>query len=89
MYYERGVCACGYHASVAGDLSNFFTPEVSKCLVCGGEAQFSRGLSKQDEQFAERHKSDAPMAPRPSDGRHVHMRMLSPDEVEAERDKRR
>lgn len=89
MYYERGVHDCGYHTSVANDPSNYFMPETTKCPVCAGEAQFNRGLQKQDEQYAERHKSDAPMVPRPSDGRRAHMRLLTPEQVEAERAKRR
>lgn len=86
--YQREVCACGYHISVATDKSNFFAPETTKCPVCAGEAQFSRALRKQDETHAERHKSDAPMAPRPEDGRRAFMRLLTPEQVEAEREKR-
>ncbi|MDP9144205.1 MAG: hypothetical protein M3N43_05855 [Actinomycetota bacterium] len=82
--YEAEVCSCGFHPLIARDKSNYFTPEAQTCPVCAGQAQSDRMQHSRDKG----HESDPPSAPRPSDGRKVFMRLLTQEQVEAERAKR-
>lgn len=82
--FEAEVCSCGFHPLIARDKSNYFTPESQVCPVCAGQAQSDRMQHDRDKG----HESDPPSAPRPSDGRKMFMRLLTPEQVEAEREKR-
>lgn len=79
--FEREVCSCGYHPSIAEDEANTFTPESRVCPVCAGETAWKRVLGKQDEAWEHDHKDADPKAPRPSDGRRTWMRMVPPTEA--------
>lgn len=76
--YEAGICACGFHESVAKDqANNHFGFEVDQCPVCAGRAQYARLQSKEDAEEDDRLEKveAAPTDPRPADGRRVFMRM--------------
>jgi hypothetical protein len=77
--YERGVCACGFHESVASDRENHFTFEDSTCPVCRGAARYARMQAATDER--QRDDNAAPATPRPGDGRRTFIRRLSATEV--------
>lgn len=63
-----------------------FTPETRTCEVCGGQAVWGRVLADEDKSVPH----DAPpKTPRPSDGRHSYMRMLTPEQAAAARDQTR
>lgn len=79
--YEAETCGCGYHPSVADLDENVFKPEVRKCPVCAGKAQWERMLQDEDEAAAKASPNAPGRAPRPSDGRYPYMRLLSPDEA--------
>lgn len=84
--YETRVCECGFHESLTHDPSNHFTPEVDQCPVCKGVAQFVRVLNAGDDAARKALGENRPPAtPDPADGRHVRMRMMSADEVQARR----
>lgn len=90
-FYDAQVCAgCGFHESVTSDPANLVMPEQHLCSVCAGKAQYERLVSHEDEK-REGHIPDAapPQYPRPSDGRRVVLRHLSPTEAEAEQERRR
>jgi hypothetical protein len=84
LRHDAEVCTCGYHPSIANDESNTFTPETSVCQVCGGMDLWNRVLADGDKDL---HDQPA-QKPRPSDGRHSYMRMLTPEQADAARAKR-
>lgn len=86
--YQAGVCACGIHESLASDTSNYFTFPQKVCPVCKGLAQYQRILQDEDKRAEEQLKDQPPVTPRPSDGRRLYVRQMSPLEV-AERRSRR
>lgn len=82
--HDAEVCHCGYHPSLTDDEANVFTPESRFCQVCGGQAVWGRVQAEQDKSVPH----DAPAkTPRPSDGRHSYMRMLTPEQAQTARDK--
>lgn len=82
--YRAGLCACGWHESLATDKSNHFTFEDKFCPVCAGVAQYDRITRDRDETMVKRlGEKPPPSAKRPSDGRRTFTRMMSPDEVAA------
>jgi hypothetical protein len=86
--YEAEVCACGYHASIANDASNDFQPGSRVCPVCAGASVWTR-IQQEGDEAAQKSMKDAPAAsPRPWDGRHSYMRLLTPQQAVAEREKR-
>lgn len=87
--YEQGICACGFHSSLTGDMSNVFQPVIETCPVCAGSARYNRVLAEQDKKATKALGEDPPASARlPDDGRHVFMRQLNPGEVQELRDKR-
>lgn len=84
LAYQRGICDCGIHESLK-DPSNFFTFEYRTCPICKGLAQEGRKQAEQDGRVAEQLKDAPPATSRPSDGRRMFVRQLSPREVEARR----
>ena len=82
--YERGVCECGFHESLATDRANNFTFETKTCPVCRGVAKMARLQAHEDEQ-AEKAlgQNPAPGIPRLADGRRTFVRLMSPLEVAA------
>lgn len=80
LRHDAEVCSCGYHPSIARDPDNNWQPETQKCPVCAGQAVWQRVLGEDDKGVPQ----DAPpMRPRPSDGRHSYMRMLTPEQASA------
>jgi hypothetical protein len=79
--FEDQLCRCGFHPSLTDDDDNMWEPGVRKCPVCAGEAQWDRMLHDEDEAAAKAAPDASGRAPRPSDGRHPYMRLLSPDEA--------
>lgn len=76
--YEAEVCSCGWHPIIADDPANTFTPEDRICPNCAGMAVWGRIKHEDDERVPH----DAPArTPRPSDGRHSYMRMLTPQQA--------
>lgn len=73
--YEAGVCACGFHKSIAQNKSHLFSFEQEHCHACAGWAQYGRLQAQDDHEEDERLKGAAPEDERPSDGRRVHMRV--------------
>lgn len=88
--YEANVHACGFHASVLEDKTNFIQPEWHKCAVCAVADQYARVQLDEDDGALKARHGDAipPKAPRPGDGRSLMLRQLSPAEVEEIRAKR-
>ena len=72
--YERGICDCGFHESVAGDEGNHFRLEVRTCPVCASAARFDRMQAAADD--TERGKEPPADREDPADGRTVGMRHL-------------
>lgn len=83
--YLAGVHAegCGFHESVATDKANLFQPEVRICSLCAQVDILHRVQAAEDEKAAG--PDDKPDQPRPSDGRHIGIRMLPPTETTAKR----
>lgn len=80
--YEARVCECGWHESLTGDRSNFFTFEDRRCPVCAGRDRRARMLAEQDDRFRKALGENPPAAASyPSDGRRSFVRMMGPDEV--------
>lgn len=80
--YEAGVCACGYHESIATDPTYHYTFETKVCPVCKGAAQFGRIQHDADEQFRKARGEKAPPgSPDPADGRRTMTRVMTPAEV--------
>lgn len=86
--YRAGVHmdGCGFHESVATDRANVFEPVVELCPLCAQVEQMGRAQAAKDAKASEG-SDKAPSVPLPSDGRHVHIRMLSPAEAEQVRAK--
>lgn len=77
--HDAEVGPCGYHPLIASDPTNTFTPETQVCPVCAAMDLWNRVLNEQDNV-----PHDAPAkTPRPSDGRHSYMRMLTPEQAAA------
>ena len=85
--YQAEVCDCGIHESQTADKSNVFTFDKRTCPVCKGLAQYQRILAAEDRSAEDQVKDAPPATPRPSDGRRLYVRQLSPVEV-AERRQR-
>jgi hypothetical protein len=85
LAYQAGICECGIHESLSSDKSNFFTFEKRTCLACRGKAQYLRILADEDKAVEDRLENAPPAAARPSDGRRLFLRQLSPLEVAARR----
>lgn len=85
--YENGLHVCGFHWSLLEDPTNVFMPEHRVCPVCRGSERYERIQGKADEA-AMKHAEDNPGAPRPTDGRSLYMRILSPHEAEEIRARR-
>lgn len=85
LEYQRGVCECGFHESLTADKGNVFTFDARTCPVCKGSAQYGRRLAAEDREVEERLKDQPPATPRPSDGRRLGIRLMSPMEVAARR----
>ena len=82
--YERGVCECGFHESLATDRANNFTFETKTCPVCRGVAKMARLQFHADEQSDKAMGENPPPGlPRAADGRRTYVRMMSPLEVAA------
>lgn len=80
--YEAGVCACGFHESLAGDSANHFTFEDKTCPVCRGSARYARIQHAADELATKARGENAPPAtPHPADGRKTFVRKLGAFEV--------
>lgn len=76
--YESEVHACGHHASLLADKSNFFEPATHVCAVCAAKDRWDRMLRDSDATAI---KGLGPKDPYPSDGRSTYTRLLSPEEV--------
>lgn len=88
--YEAGICSgCGFHHDVIHDPDNAIAIEETVCAICQRGEQYRRVQQSRDSH-AERALGDSPpaTAPRPADGRHTTLRLLSPIEAEARRRKR-
>jgi hypothetical protein len=73
------------HESLTADKSNVFTFDRRTCPVCKGLAQYQRILAAEDKSAEDKAKDAPPATPRPSDGRRLYVRQLSPVEVAARR----
>ena len=73
--FEAGICDCGFHKSLTRDKRNVFSFEVDTCPVCAGRARYDRLQRKDDAEVQSRMENAPPTAPRPGDGRHVHMQV--------------
>lgn len=72
--YESGVCACGFHRSIASDTDNLFTFDTETCPVCRGSARMERMQQSTDADEEKRlGENPPPAAPRSSDGRRTHV----------------
>ena len=86
LRHDAELSPCGFHPVIANDTDNTFTPESQTCPVCAAMALWDRVQAEQDKQAV---PPDAPAKhPRPSDGRHSYMRMLTPQQAQAAKDKR-
>lgn len=84
--YRAKVCACGYHESLANDPDLYFTFDVRTCPVCRGQAQFKRIQDADDEAIRKQQgEKRPPGTPDPADGRRVVTRLMSPQEVQLQR----
>jgi hypothetical protein len=87
--YERGVCDCGLHESLASDAANHFTFETRTCPVCRGIDRFARIQGAADESVRKQRGDNAPPGtPDPADGRRLFVKQLSPGEVDEIRSRR-
>lgn len=76
--FDAEVCRCGFHPSLTDDPANDWKVETRQCPVCSGHAVQSRVDNEADSRVPH----DAPPTiPRPSDGRHTWMRLVTPDQV--------
>lgn len=79
---------CGLHPVILDDPEhNAFTFEERLCTVCKGQDVYGRVIAERDENAAPKDPKGQPLPwpakqPRPSDGRHVHLRRMSDDEVQ-------
>lgn len=81
--HDEDCCpGCGLHRSVLDDPDrNRFEFDESTCEVCAAQALKQRLLAEVDEDWERQHKDAKPRQRRPSDGRHVRLRQLSPLEL--------
>ena len=87
--YLDGICACGHHVSLTKDKTVGFEPTTRTCGVCGSGDVYGRTLQADDDAYEKQLGENAPpTTPRPSDGRHSFVRMLTPAE-KADRERRR
>jgi hypothetical protein len=56
--------------------------EENRCPTCAALAQISRGIADRDQKHREQNKDAPPGNPLPSDGLHVHLRALTPQEAQ-------
>lgn len=75
MEYEAGVHSCGFHRSLAFDMSNGFTFEFETCPVCAGRDRFERVVSERDKR--EREAAGDSNGVLSMDGRTIRTRMLT------------
>lgn len=84
---------CGLHKSILDDFDNrHYTFEQRECPACAAQARYARVVVDQDDKATPKDKNgspawDSPRTPRPDDGRHLHVRELTPAEVEQRRKK--
>ncbi|GAA1138328.1 hypothetical protein [Nocardioides aquiterrae] len=94
--YDADVCpGCGQHSSVLDDPeNNVLTFEDRVCAVCAGSERHARKLAAVDRDWERRHTEpdqhagikahlESARVPRPSDGRHVYLRRMHPEEIQA------
>lgn len=88
--YESGVGPCGFHHSLTGDRSNFFTFEDEHCPVCRAVARQGRVQAASDKKALDRFGKDGPPPEtyQPGDGRRTFVRLMDPLEVQARRQRR-
>lgn len=80
--YEAGVCPdCGTHHEMRDPERHFYQMETPICSVCAGIERTQRMLTEQDDENGKRLRDQAVSEPRPSDGRKLNARLLSPFEV--------
>lgn len=81
--YDNDCCpGCGLHKDIVADPDrNRFEFDESHCSVCAAQALKQRLLAETDEDWDTKHKDAPARRTRPSDGRHVRLRQLSPLEV--------
>lgn len=49
--------------------------------MCAAQAAYARILADRDSKYDETHQHQRPGSPRPSDGRHVGLSPMTPDEI--------
>lgn len=74
---------CGFHPSIAEDEANDFTPATHKCPLCEALDVQRRVLGEQDKAS----QDWPPEKPRPGDGRHLYMRLMTPEQAQAARER--
>jgi hypothetical protein len=67
------------HPSMIGKVS--LASEEEACPGCATIARYQRALADRDEQHRQAHPKGKPSDPLPSDGLHVHLRTLTPQEA--------
>lgn len=85
--YEADLCQCGTPITL-GEQGLTRSPDSRVCPTCAAAAVWSRVLADQDEQWKKANKDALPKVQRPSDGRHLTMRFLTPTQAAAERERR-
>ena len=79
--YEAGICACGFHTSLADDEANLFRVEKRICPVCSEHDRWDRKVTEEDEKYRKdlksKHGGNLPADRKdPADGRHVGIRLV-------------
>ncbi|WP_394289509.1 hypothetical protein [Microbacterium sp.] len=75
--YEAGICACGFHQSIADDEANLFRIEKRKCPVCAEHDRWDRIQAEADESERAKFGKEPPADRQdPADGRHVGVRLV-------------
>lgn len=87
-HYQAGVCDCGNHESLTSDKSNVFAFEYRTCNVCKGVDQWRRVEADEAKRLKDQFDQQPASAPRPTDGRRLMVRQLSPMELAARRAER-
>lgn len=79
--FEAETCTgCGLHPTIATDPANVFTFDEHTCPVCKGQDIYGRVVADRDDRAT--NDKAPPGSPRPSDGRHIYLRQVDPEEVE-------
>lgn len=82
--HDQQLCpGCGLHPVILDDPNVLLTFEDRLCKVCAAQTQKGRMQGQDDREWDEKHKDADPRTPRPGDGRHTHLRPLTPAEVAA------